>query len=90
MQQLTTLQERLTTAVEEHQSASQSGSSAIQAVQSLVDQSLQVRCNDVVRVRNSIQATTRTASRVKSTSEAVASKQDAIKDDVQDLRARFP
>ncbi|CAI7594491.1 unnamed protein product [Penicillium viridicatum] len=73
----------------ERQTTAESASSALQAVQSRVDQSLPVRYNDVVRVRDSIQATTRTASRVKSTSEAVAFHQDCIKEDVEGLRARF-
>ncbi|CAI7572363.1 unnamed protein product [Penicillium bialowiezense] len=58
MEQLTTLQAHLVTAVEQHQAAAKSASSALQAVQSRVDHSLPVRSNDVVRVRNSIQATT--------------------------------
>ncbi|KAJ5358149.1 hypothetical protein N7541_005307 [Penicillium brevicompactum] len=88
-EQLSVLQSRQSTAVTEHQSAAQSASAALEDVLSRVNQSLPVRRSDIVRCRNSLQATVHTASRVESTTEAVASHQNTMKEHVDNLRARF-
>ncbi|KAJ5335474.1 hypothetical protein N7452_007877 [Penicillium brevicompactum] len=88
-EQLSILQNRQSTAIAEHQSAAQSASTALEDVLSRVNQSLPVRRSDVVHCRNSLQATIHTASRVESTTEAVASHQNTMKEHVDNLRARF-
>ncbi|OQE30651.1 hypothetical protein PENFLA_c002G03095 [Penicillium flavigenum] len=60
LQQLSTLQQRQAIAVVELESAAESASSALQAVQSRIGKSLPVRYTDVVGVRNFIQAAART------------------------------
>lgn len=88
-EQLSVLQSRQSTAVAEHQSAAQSASAALEDVLSWVNQSLPVRRSDIVRYRNSLQATIHTTAGVQSTSEAVAFHQDTMKDHAENLRARF-
>jgi hypothetical protein len=78
-EQLSVLQSRQSTAVAEHQSAAQSASVALEDVMSRVNQSLPVRRTDVVRCRDTITAAIRTAARVESTIEAVASHPDTMK-----------
>ncbi|KAJ5793510.1 hypothetical protein N7457_000109 [Penicillium paradoxum] len=88
LHQLSILQERQAAAIADHESAAESASTALQDVQSRADQTLPVRRNDVVRIRNSLQETIHTASRVKSTTDAVTFKSNSIKEDVEDLRSR--
>ncbi|CAI7616666.1 unnamed protein product [Penicillium bialowiezense] len=89
-EQLSVLQSYQSTAVAEHQSAAQSASAALEDVLSWVNQSLPVRRSDIVRYRNSLQATIHTAAGVQSTSEAVAFHQDTMRDHAESLCARFP